>query len=95
MGEFKEGDEVWFFWGYRTSKFWGENENGVFPRSLELEKGTIVYINENEDIVHVYVRGCEWGIARFGYTFIENYVFKTKQDAINAMTAQLKILEKK
>jgi hypothetical protein len=95
MNDFKEGDEIWFFWHHKTSEnFWGSEECGVFPKDLELEKATIVYMNENEDTVHAYVRGYRWGLVQFGYTFKEHYMFKSKQDAINTMINQLKRLEK-
>lgn len=95
MSDFKEGDEVWFFWHHKTSEeFWGSEKNCIFPKDLRLENAKIIYMDENQDAVHVYIRGDLWGLIKFGYTFKERYMFKTKQDAINAMIEQLRILEK-
>lgn len=74
--------------------FRGPEENGIFPKDLRLEKAKIIYMDENQDAVHVYIRGDRWGLIKFGYTYKKRYMFKTKQDAINAMTCRLKILEK-
>ena len=93
MNDFKEGDEIWFFWTFRNSNFWGEDENTVFPKSLNIEKGNIVYINENKDTVHVYVRGCEGLVCKFGYCFLNEYIFKTKKDALDAMKKEIRRLE--
>lgn len=88
MTDFKEGDEVWFFWTYKTSDFWGECGNGVFSKSLYLNNGTLVYLNENRDEAHVYVRG-DKELVKFGFCFLNDYVFKTKQAAIDAMSNRL------
>lgn len=93
MNEFKVGDEVWFFWTYTSRSFWGEDENPVFPKNLEIEKGKIVYFNENKDTVHVYVDGCEGAICKFGCVFHMDYFFKSKQEAIEAMIKQLEKLK--
>jgi hypothetical protein len=92
MNDFKEGDNVWFFWTYKTSEFWGEYGNGVFPRSLNLNNGTIVYLNENRDEAHVYVRG-DKELVKFGFCFLNKYVFRTKQAAIDAMSNRLAELD--
>ena len=92
MQDFKEGDEVWFFYHHKTSDFWDDNLNAVYPGSLHVECGRIVEINETHDYVYVYVKG-EQKLASFGQCFFYEYAFKSKPDALNAMRKRLDELE--
>lgn len=88
MSEFKVGDEVWFFYTNKDSDFWGDYDASIFPKNVELTNGKIVWASGRSDAVHVYVNEKEH-VARFGYTFFDEYCFGTKQDAIDAMIKRL------
>lgn len=91
MNEFKVGDEVWFFHTGYGMRSWGDNETLIYPSHLEINLGQLVYFNEKIDKAHIYVNGIE-NVAVLGTTFFSEWVFKTKQEAIDAMIAHIKTL---
>lgn len=91
MSDFKVGDEVWFFHHHRTNSFWGDDTNAVYPGSLQICNGTIIAINQRQDYVHVYIDG-DRELASFGEVYCEEYLFKTKQMAINEFIKKLEKL---
>lgn len=88
MSEFKVGDDVWFFWTDCGKYAWDEDTTIIYPDRLYIETGTIVEINPNKDFVNVYVKG-HISVCQFGYNFVEKYLFKSKNDAIDAMIKEI------
>lgn len=88
MSDFKVGDEVYFFWtesGRHVLEGYGA---AIYPDSFCLEQGVIVNINPDKDSVHVYVKDDAY-IFNFGYCYIQDYIFKSKNKAIDAMIKRL------
>lgn len=90
MSNFKFGDEVWFFC-HDSDRCWGEGTTVIFPGRLEINSGIIVFMNEDRDYVHVYVKGVK-EIVNFGFTFHEDYFYASCEDAIASMTHALQNL---
>ena len=88
MSEFKVGDKVWFFFTTHGAKAWGEDETLVYPLDLEITFGKIVHW---KDEAHIYVDGCDV-VVGIGTTFFSERVYRTKQEAIDAMIAHIKTL---
>ncbi len=92
MKGFNIGDVVWFFWTDCGKYVFKEGGTGVFTDHIYLECGTIVGACEKKDYVHVYISG-EMINCNFGYCFIDDYIFKTKHMAIDAMRKRLDMIE--
>lgn len=92
MNNFKVGDEVWFFYTNYGRNCWGEEDTIIYPTQTEILSGKIVLINEDKDYVHIYVDKITT-ILDMGYTFFNEWVFKSKQEAIDAMLKQLEKLK--
>lgn len=92
MNNFKVGDECWFFYTSYGVGRWHEDDTVIYPIETELISGKIVSINENKDTVHVYIAG-DKTILDAGYTFFHEWYFKSKQEAIDAMTKRMQELK--
>lgn len=91
MNDFKIHDECWLFYTNYGKNSW-VGSTVVYPEHLEITQGTIVDIEPNHDNVYIYVK-CEAQLISVGYTFLENWVFKSRQTAIDAMTERLQGLK--
>lgn len=91
MKNFKIGDEVWFFYTQLGQNKWMDGNTIVMPDQIELIQGKIINANSNDDYVHIYIKG-EQLLLTLSFTFFDNYVFKTKQDAINGMIKSMQEL---
>lgn len=87
MNEFKIGDEVWFF-STSSGRYNWNDTTIIYEEAVEIEQGTIVLVNADADYVHVYVPPMKH-VCVFGYSFFDDYVYKTKNEAINAMIKKL------
>ena len=91
MSEFKVGDEVWFFYttyGKSASKY----VTTIFPSETEIHKGFIVDILENIDVVYIYMKE-EKDLISIAWTYFEEWVYKTKQEAIDAMIQKMQDMQ--
>src|SRR6267154_2233950 len=91
MNEFKVGDECWMFYSNYGASAWA-GSTVIYPEHLEITQGKIVDIEENHVNVYIYVKG-ESQLISIGWTFFENWIFKSKSEAINAMIARLEELK--
>lgn len=87
INDFKVGDEVYFLLQDYAPK-WGEECIRIIPQYIEIIKGKIVYINVDKDAVHVYSDGCE-SVCIFGYYYFHENVYKSKNEAIDALIKHL------
>ncbi len=91
MNYFKVGDTVYFFITDCGRYSWGEDVTVIHPQHLTLIKGLIVDMNENQDSVHVYVKG-EQMVCTLGYTFHHENLFNTIDDATDSLIRRAEIL---
>lgn len=87
--EFQLGQDVYFYYTEYGRNCWGENETVVYPTELELVKGKILKINQDMDYVQIEVRGSPEPVI-ISYTYFHDWVFKSKEDALQAMFKKLK-----
>lgn len=88
MNDFKVGDTVYFLLQDYGPK-WGEDNIRIIPEYIEVIKATIVFMSEDKDTVHVYMDGCE-NVCSFGYVFFHERVYKSKNEAIDALIEHLR-----
>ncbi len=87
MNDFKISDECWLFYTSYGRGPWDEC-TVVYPEHLELTQGTIIDIEPNHDNVYIYIKG-QGALVSIGYTFFEDWIFKSKNSAIDAMIERL------
>lgn len=88
MNDFKVGDEVWFYFT-ETGRYVLEGHGtGVFPEDLIIYNGSIVGIDETDEVYHVYIKGYSY-IYAFIIYHTSGCIFKSKNEAINAMIKRL------
>ncbi len=74
MNEFNIGDQVWFYEIYT-------GERGIlYPNWVCLQKGLVVWLKDDEEIMHVYQDG---NTDIRVILAIKNSAFHTKEDATN------------
>ena len=86
--DFSVGQTVYFFHTEYGRTCWGEDNTIVYPTELELLQGRICDINQNMDYVTIEVKG-DSELIRIGYTYFHDWVFKSKEDAIDALLGKL------
>lgn len=87
MSDFKAGDDVWFFYttyGKNASKY----VTTIFPSETQIHKGFIVDILDKDDLVYIYMKD-EKELITIGWPYFEEWVYKTKQEALDAMIKSL------
>ena len=92
MNEFKVNDEVWFFYTNYGRHRWGEEDTIIYPNKVELFHGKIVFINEDKDSIHIYIDNIRY-VLDLGFCFFNDYVFRSKNEAIESMRKQLDDLQ--
>ena len=90
MNEFKVGDECWMFYTTYGRSCWDETTI-IYPEHTEIMQGRIVDINPEHDSVYIYICG-EPNMVVMGYTFFEDWVYKSKSQAIDAMISRLQAM---
>lgn len=60
----------------------------MWPNELELTEGKIVAINTTDDWMHIYVPG-QIDIVCIVYEFSDEKIFKSNQEALDAMAKRL------
>ncbi len=90
MNEFKIGDEAWMLYTNYGRSSWA-NTTIIYPVETEIMQGTIVDINMKHDSVYIYISG-ETELVVIGYTYFEEWAFKSKSEAIDAMIARLEAM---
>ena len=93
MSEFKEGDEVWFFYSVSGRNSWPD-ATILYPDGMQLVSGKIVLIDEDQDLIHVYVKGQE-DVVTIGFVFHHECLFGRKEEAAKALGKRLNILLEK
>lgn len=88
MNDFKIGDECWLFYTSYGRSAW-DDCTIVDPKHLELTKGTIVDIEPNHDNVYIYIKG-EKDLVSISFIYFEDWVFKSKNSAIDAMIERVR-----
>lgn len=92
MSHFKINDEVWFFYTQYGRTAWGDDATLIYPQEVEIVTGNIVNFNDKRDCVHIYVKDCE-KIVEIGWTFFDEWVYETKQEAVDAMIKRMQDME--
>lgn len=87
--DFSVGQDVYFYKTEYGRNSWGYDATIVFPSTLKLLSGKIQKINENMDSVHIEVNGYQEPII-IGYIYFHEWVFKSKEEALQAMYKKLK-----
>lgn len=85
------GDTVWFF----QTEFGRQHPEAgtiVIPGHIRLIKGKIIHIHEMADKVRVYDEVSET-LYDFGYTFGEESLFRTKEEALDCMLKNIKLIQ--
>jgi len=90
MNDLKVGDECWIFYTNYGKSCWIES-TVIYPEYLEITKAIIIDIEPKNDNVYLYVKG-ESQLISIGWTFFENWAFKSKQLALEAMMKRLQVL---
>jgi len=85
----KIGDKVWFFFTDLGRRAWHDDATLVYPNVLDITSGTVVFFKEFRDEIHLYIDGCN-EIATIGIDYLDDeWVFCSKEEAINAMIRRL------
>lgn len=90
--EIKVGDEVWFFYTNYGRHSWGDYDTIIYPQEIELISGIIVSIDPYMDSVHIKTKDCDESID-IGLTFFNEWLYKSKNDAINGMVNKMQKLK--
>lgn len=88
MNDFKIGDICWFFYTNYGKKCW-EDSTVVYPEHVEITQATIVDIEPKHDNVYLYVKG-ERDLVSIGRTHFEEWVYKSRNAAIDSFVERLK-----
>jgi hypothetical protein len=87
--EFSVGQTVFFYHTEYGRNSWDADNTIVYPTELEITSGKISKINQDMDYVQIEVSGYQEPVI-IGYTYFHDWVFKNKEEALQAMYKKLK-----